>query len=226
MLRKLLLLAALACAVPVHADEVKPANPAMTETAAKDFAARDEKTPPIKGGIVFMGSSSIRRWTTLEKDFPQYHVVNRGFGGSEISDSVVIAEGTLVPHDPKVVVFFAGGNDIARGVAPEKVAADFQEFATRVHKALPNTVIVDISIPGAPARWSQVPKIKQANALIEAFTKTQPYLRYVDIFPLMLTADGKPRPELYVKDQIHMTPDGYAIWIKALEPVLAGLIGK
>lgn len=192
------------------------------ESDIKKFEAADAKKPPAKGGIVFVGSSSIVRWKTLRKDFPGYNVINRGFGGSEASDSVRYAQRIVTPYEPKMVVFFAGTNDIANGKSAETVFADYCAFVAKVHEKLPNVPIAYISISPAPSRWDKVETIKKANSLIRDYAQSHRYLRFVDIFPLMLDEKGEPRPELFVEDRLHMNEKGYAIWKKALEPFLPG----
>jgi lysophospholipase L1-like esterase len=190
------------------------------EPEIKAMEARDAVSPPPKGGIVFIGSSSIRLWTTLSEDFPGLPVVNRGFGGSRIPDATHFAPRILVPLAPRLVVLYSGGNDISAGATPAEVEADVKAFAAGVHRALPQTRIAYISIAGNPARWAQVDRVREANARIAAFTKTDPRLVFIDVFPHMLGPDGLPRPEIFVADRLHMNAEGYRIWTKILAPYL------
>src|SRR5687768_7351671 len=113
------------------------AAPFEKEIAA--FEASDRTNPPPTGAVLFIGSSSIRLWTTLAKDLPDYPVINRGFGGSQIADSVLYTEKIVLPYKPAVVVMYAGGNDINGGKTPEAVLGDFKKFAQGVHASLPDT---------------------------------------------------------------------------------------
>lgn len=195
---------------------VLPATQAAPEkwTAAIDaFTKKDAANPPAPGGVVFVGSSSIGKWTSLAKDFPDQKVLNRGFGGSELYDSVFYADRVVIPYKPRVVVVYAGDNDLKAGKTPETVAADFRAFRTKVHAALPNTKIVFIGIKPSPSRWDIRDKGIKANALIAADCATdKKRLAFVDTWQAMLGANGEPRPELYVADKLHMTPAGYAVW--------------
>lgn len=185
------------------------------------FEAADKVHPPKQGGVVFVGSSSIRMWTTLDKDFPGMNLINRGFGGSKISDSVRYAKRIVTPYKPIKIVFFAGTNDINDGVSPEQVSSDYKEFVKIVHTELPNTRIAFIAVNPAPSRWAQYDKVMKTNTLISDFIKKDKRLEFIDIVPRMLDKDGKARPELFVSDQLHMNQDGYAIWVKAVRPFLA-----
>lgn len=184
------------------------------------FEAQDRQNPPAKGGILFVGSSSIRLWTTAAQDFPGRNVLNRGFGGSHIIDSVHFANRIVTPYEPKMIVFYAGTNDLADGKTPEVLLAEYMTFVSEVRAKLPNTPIAFISVAPAPSRWGNVANIRKFNSMVEQFSKLVPNLKFIDIFPLMLDANGQPRPELFVEDQLHMKPEGYAIWKKAVAPFL------
>lgn len=198
--------------------------PAAPDFWAKDIAtltARDATNPPPPGGVVFAGSSSIRLWKTLATDFPDIPSINRGFGGSELADSVFYADRIVLPYRPRLVVLFAGTNDLKNGKTPETVLADFKAFRTKLHTALPNTPLIYLSITLAPSRAHLHDVMRTANRLISADCATDPRCTFVDINPPMLAASGgTPRPELFLADQLHLNRDGYAIWTKVLAPYL------
>jgi lysophospholipase L1-like esterase len=191
----------------------------------KDIAAfetADKASPPSKGAILFIGSSSIRMWKTLAQDFPDHRVLNRGFGGSEIEDSAHFADRIVFPYQPRLIVLYAGGNDINAKKTPERVFGDFKAFVARVQATLPETRIAYISIAPNPARWSQIEQIKSANRLIEEYTRQNPRLAFINVFPHMLGEDGKPKPDIYLEDKLHMNANGYAIWKKVVGEYLKG----
>ena len=190
------------------------------ESEMRAFEKADQVLGQKRARIVFIGSSSIRLWEGLGFDFPSHRVVNRGFGGSQIADSVRNAERILRPHRPPLVVMYAGSNDIDAGKPPAAVAADFKAFTAKVWDLFPDTAIAFISIAPNPARWAQVDRVREANRLIAAHCATDKRLRFIDIFPKMLGEDGRPRPELYVQDGLHMTRKGYLVWIPLVRGVL------
>lgn len=190
------------------------------EEAISAFEASDKTNPPPTGAILFIGSSSIRFWKSLAQDFPEHQVINRGFGGSHIIDSVVYADRIVTPYRPSRIVFYAGGNDINAGKTPEQVLGDFCAFVAKVHATLPETSIAYISIAPNPARWAQVDRVKAANRLIEKFTETSPRLKFINVFPHMLGADGLPRPDIFLEDQLHMNAKGYELWKSIIQPGL------
>jgi lysophospholipase L1-like esterase len=177
--------------------------------------------PPPQHGVLFVGSSSIRLWTTLAGDFPGVPTINRGFGGSAIADSTYYANRIIVPYHPKLIVFYAGDNDIADGRTPQQVIADFKAFVVRVRRDLPNVAVAYLSIKPSVARMAMWPQMRAANHGIARWARTTKDVTFVDIAAKMLDAHGEPRPELLREDGLHMRPAGYAIWIEALKPVLA-----
>lgn len=184
------------------------------------FAKLDAEEAPPAAPIVFTGSSSIRRWSSLADDFPGLPVMNRGFGGSEIFDSLNYAHLTVIQYKPRQAVFYAGGNDLAAGKTPQRVFADFKAFVARVHAALPDCRISFISGAPNPKRWALIKEIRELNTLVEAFCKSDKRLEYINTHDAMLGADGQPLPDIFVADQLHMNPKGYAIWTKIIAPLL------
>lgn len=189
------------------------------ESQIRAFEAKDQKQAPPQGGIVFVGSSSIRLWN-LPKSFPDLPVTNRGFGGSQLADSVQFAERIVLPYRPKVVVVYAGDNDLASGKSPEQVAADFRALVEKVRKALPKTRVVYIAIKPSLARWKLIETIRKANDLISESSKKDSRVILVDVEKEMLGADGRPRPELFKPDGLHLNDEGYAVWARLVRPHL------
>jgi lysophospholipase L1-like esterase len=188
---------------------------ARWEQAIAAFETQDKRNPPPQNAVLFVGSSSIRAWD-LPKYFPKRQVINRGFGGSEIADSTHFAERIILKHKPRVVVLYAGDNDIARGKTVLQVHANYRAFVARIHKALPKTHILFIAIKPSIARAKLMGTMKQANKLIAADCQRDKQTTYIDIFAPMLDRERKPRRELFVKDGLHLSHAGYVLWTKQL----------
>jgi lysophospholipase L1-like esterase len=195
--------------------------PFASEIAA--FRAEDAARPAAPGATLFTGSSSIRMWRTLSNDFSGHAVINRGFGGSQISDVLLNFDDLIPPSKPGAIVFYCGGNDIHGGKSPATVLADFARFFDRARQAAPNARIYYISIAANPARFAELEKVREANQSIEEFCRRHPAeATFIDTFPLMLQPDGTPRPELFGPDRLHMSPEGYAIWTRAVRKAVFG----
>jgi len=207
------------CFSPAHSQEKKDPNPSKWEKTIEAFEKTDKAKPPPKNAILFVGSSTIRLWKVAQS-FPDLETINRGFGGSHIADVVQYTSRIVVPYQPRLIVFFAGDNDLGAGKTPERVFDDFKAFAVTVRKELPETKILFLAIKPSLARWKLFEQQKKANALIEEYCKNNKGLVYVDVVKPMLGEDGKPRPELFVKDGLHMTEEGYKVWSAILKPLL------
>lgn len=184
------------------------------------FEESDRVNPPPPGGVVFVGSSSIRLWNTLEEDFPGVPVVQRGFGGSEMSDAVHFADRIILPYAPRQVVVYAGDNDLWSDKTPRQVLEDFGALVERIHRELPEARVAFIAIKPSIARWSIADRVREANRLVEEYAATDPRIDYIDVFTPMLGADGQPRAELLVEDDLHLSAAGYEVWREAVAPFL------
>jgi lysophospholipase L1-like esterase len=198
--------------VPVVADK--------WEADIQKFEAADRQTPPAKGAIVFIGSSSIRMWKELAEDFPDSKVITRGFGGSQLADSTRYASRIVIPYQPRMVVLYAGDNDLASGKTPQQVFKNYQAFVRRVRATLPQVKIAYISIKPSLARLKLMEQMRATNALIRGFAAKGKNLIFIDVFTPMLNQAGEPRSELFLEDGLHMNRTGYAIWRNVIAPHL------
>jgi lysophospholipase L1-like esterase len=190
------------------------------ESEIRHFEATDSASPPAPGGILFVGSSSIRKWTTLTQDYASLPVLNRGFGGSTFPELLHYYPRVVLPYRPREIVVYEGDNDLAAGRTPQQVADDYRVFVQRVRETLPSARIVFISIKPSPSRWRLAPAMREANRLVQAITATDSLQTFVDVFTPMLGADGRPRAALFVGDSLHMTPAGYVLWRERIAPLL------
>lgn len=213
---------ALACWLFIGCASTPPA-PLKESKWTKEIQAMldsDATNKPPRNPYLFVGSSSIRLWKTLKEDFAGLPVINRGFGGSYMSDSVDYAGNIILPYKPRMVLIYAGDNDLNDGKSPQQVLADFQALVKKIHAQLPKTKVAYIAVKPSPSRWKIEAKGRETNRLIEEYTRTDKRLAYIDIFTPMLGTDGKPRPELFVKDNLHLNTAGYELWRETVRPFL------
>jgi lysophospholipase L1-like esterase len=189
------------------------------EPAIAAFEASDRSSPPPTGEIVFVGSSSIRLWDA-QRYFPNLKIINRGFGGSHLSDAVRYADRIVIPYKPRIVVVYAGDNDIYGGATSEQVAVFFEQFVRTVRAKLPEVRIVFIGIKPSLLRWDVIERMRLANDIIRGYAEHDDNIAFVDVDQAMLGWDEKPRPELFVEDGLHLTPAGYELWSALLGPLL------
>jgi lysophospholipase L1-like esterase len=183
------------------------------------FDAADRVAPPPQNAVVFVGSSSIQQWD-LAKAFPEIRTINRGIIGSELGDAVRLVDRLVLAYAPRIVVVYAGDNDVAGGRTSEEVVVQAERLATRIHARLPQTRIVFIGLKPSPLRWLQVDRMRITNAMLRTLCERDDRLAFVDVDGAMLGWDERPRKELFVADGLHMTPEGYQIWTFLLRPLL------
>jgi lysophospholipase L1-like esterase len=186
------------------------------------FAQADREHSPATGGVLFVGSSSIRLWDGLESQFgSDLQIVKRGFGGSRLSDVTQYLDRLVLPYKPRLIIVYAGDNDLAEGRSPTDVLHSFEAFVDGVHAELPDTRIAYVSIKPSPLREGTMAAARTTNQLIADYAASKPgRLSFIDIFSGMLGRDGHPRRELFRPDLLHLNATGYALWKAAIDPYL------
>jgi lysophospholipase L1-like esterase len=216
-----LVLAAVLCAAAyLHYLSGARNDPAFFESAILAFEKSDREAMPEAGGIVFVGSSSIRFWSTLEEDMAPLPVLNRGFGGAHFLHVVHNADRAVLAYAPKAIVVYAGDNDIASGTSVEDVVSGFRAFVARVHGRLHEAEIYYLPIKPSKLRWDLWPEMSQVNAEIEALTRQDARLHTIDVATPLLDAQGEPRDDVFIVDGLHLNETGYAAWTEVVAPVL------
>lgn len=197
-------------------------NPAIWAKEIEAFKKQDRLHPPAAGAILFVGSSSIRFWKTLEQDMAPLPVINRGFGGAKIKQVTYYADQIVIPYRPRAIVLFAGTNDLGsfRPKTAQEVFEGYVEFVNTVHTTLPQTPIYYIAITPTPSRWKTWPIAHDANQRIKAYTETNPRLHFIDMTNQFLGRNGRPKRDLFIWDRLHPSAKGYMLWTSIIKPIL------
>ena len=195
-------------------------DPAFFESAIVAFEASDRESMPAPGGIVFVGSSSIRFWSTLAEDMAPLAVLNRGFGGAHFVHVNHNAARIVLPYSPRAVVVYAGDNDIGAGTMIADVVGGFTKFVALMHAELPETEIYYLPIKPSKLRWKLWDSMSRANGEIMAITQTDARLHYLDVATPLLNSNREPRDDVFLLDGLHMNETGYAEWTAVVRPVL------
>ncbi len=195
-------------------------DPAQWQNEIAAFRRADNLQPPPTGGIVFTGSSSIRLWHDLADRFSNRRIINRGFGGSWLSDVVHYFPELVVPYQPRTVVVYAGENDIADGRPAAGLLKDVEALLALRQKHLPKSKLVFIALKPSPSRAEKLEEVRKANTLIRQRLAREKQAVFVDVFTPMLDARGTAREELFGPDRLHMNTKGYDLWTQVLAPYL------
>ena len=191
------------------------------ESSVAAYEAADRLKPPVAGGTLFLGSSTFTLWGhELEREFAPFQALNRGFGGATIAEIDHYLERICFPYRPRLILFYAGTNDIADGHSPQQLVRDFAHLTTRLRQKLPDTRVAYVSMAMPPSRVRFEREYASANQLLREFTEKQPDMDFVDVSQLLLDEQGRPRGQFYREDQLHMKPAGYALWTPVLREYL------
>lgn len=218
-----------AATIPVAETSPQRAAPVTSrwEQEIAAIEAADREQPPAPGGVVFLGSSNIRMWTTMAEDFPGMHPINRGVGGAQLVELASLASRLVTAAKPGAVVVSAGGNDIAAGIAPADIRDAFAQLVSNLRPELPDARIVFLAIAPSIERWGQRDLQDEANAAIREWIASQGQdanVAYIDANAAFLGADGTPAVECFLDDQLHPSTIGNARRAAIIRPVLHDLL--
>lgn len=204
-----------------------PIQPSSTDSLLQRFEneilrfdSLDKANGISNDGILFTGSSSIRMWSTLEKDMGDMPALNRGFGGATIPEVLHFMGKYLFQHKPQIVVLYCGENDISEGASPEKVFASFQAFVKIMETRLPETKILYISMKPSIARWNLWGQYQAGEQLLKSFIDKNPNIEYMDASKTMLDKNGEIKKDIFIEDGLHMNAKGYEGWTAQILPIL------
>ena len=197
------------------------ADPTRFEKEIASIEAAQVVLPDGASPIVFAGSSSFRMWKSLADDLKGFPVINRGFGGSHMSDLNHYAARLVLPLKPAQIFVYEGDNDLNDGKSPEVVLADCQAFVAMVRTELPGVRVTFLAVKPSPSRAKLLDTQRKVNQLLRDWTATDRRLAFLDVFTPMMGADGQPRPELFGPDKLHMNAEGYALWTRLVRARLA-----
>ena len=187
------------------------------------FIKKDSIIMPASNSILFVGSSSFNYWKDISNYFPGYPIINRGFGGSSLTDIIYFNQETILKYKPKQIYIYCGENDIAASdtITPAIVFERFKTLYTIIRTHLGNKIpVMYVSIKPSVARWSMEEKFVAANTLIRNFINKQKNTQFLDVHSAMLDTSGMVYKDIFIADKLHMNAKGYAIWQKIIAPTL------
>jgi len=191
------------------------------ESTIQEFEQLDKDNGYQPKAVMFTGSSSIRMWKSVSKDMAPIPVINRGFGGSTIPEVLYYADRIILPHSPKVIVFYCGENDLSNDEAKASLALkSFKKFHKYLKENLPETKLYFIAIKPSISREKYWPKMQEANKKIKKFIDKKENYFFVDTASKMLDKNGKVLQDIFLEDNLHMNAKGYKIWTETIKPLL------
>jgi lysophospholipase L1-like esterase len=204
-------------------DVLPDPDPKRFQSEIDHFIQWDAKNSTPSDAILFAGSSSIRMWQT-RLAFPEYSVINRGFGGAHISDVVYFYEQVIKKYQAGFIVFYAGDNDIAAGKPVEQVFEDYRKLIGMIKQDNPDCKLIYLPIKPSISRWSFWEKMAEVNNRIRKYNQENNTLYYLDLATPMLGESGQPKENLFIEDGLHLNAEGYALWQSLLQPLLKKIL--
>lgn len=213
----LILIAQLLVGISLQAQDQD--RPFSTEINA--FLERDRASFPKKGGILFVGSSSIGGWTDMEDRLQDYAIIRRGFGGSTYSDILMYLHDIVLPYRPSKLFLYAGENDLVQGKTIDSIITTLAKIQAAIKKELPYTDLYIISVKPSIKLQTYKAEITELNRRIQAYALAQPgTVSYVDIHNAMLDSEGNVKPGLFISDNLHLNAAGYDVWEQVIRQFL------
>ncbi|RYX81166.1 GDSL family lipase [bacterium] len=190
----------------------------MVSEYEKDIEAlvRKHSEQPT-GNIIFYGSSSIRLWPSLKREFPEVTIENWGFGGATLWECDLFFERAIVPRQPRGIVFYGGDNDLAKGRTPTQVWEALRDMLDKRDAHLPGVPFAFGALKNAPSRAELVEQVEQTNEWCQRELASRENCEWLDWYDAMLDEKGEPRGELYLSDQLHLSRKGYDLWNSVLK---------
>ena len=186
----------------------------------QQFKKMDSTLMPPKGKILMIGSSSFTNWKDVGYYLQGYPLINRGFGGSSLPDLIRYFDDIVTPYKPRQILIYCGENDLGPSVTADTVVERFKTLFNMIRKQDKKVMITYVSMKPSPSRANLMDKMRDGNEKIKAWLQTKKYTSFVDVYDKMLLPDGKPIPDIFLKDSLHMNAKGYSIWQKEIAPYL------
>jgi lysophospholipase L1-like esterase len=194
---------------------------AWYEGEIRAYEAANEALPPERGGVLFIGSSSIRMWDTLGEDMAPLPVINRGFGGSKTHEVLAVFDRIVLPYEPRVIVYYCGDNDLGTDNTDSGSAAEgFIAFDRRARGEWSGVRVIYIPIKPSLARWGNWEAMRRANEMVRAYCERTPGAVYVDTATPTLDSSGAPDPAMFLGDGLHLSARGYEVWAGVVRPAV------
>lgn len=180
----------------------------------------DATNPPPERAVLFIGSSSIRLWRSLRRDFPRYRVFRRALNGARLTDTWRLVDELVAPYDPEMVIVYGGDNDLADGLRPAEVLREYGRLIDRIREQVPGARVGILSIKPSPSRWHLIHRIRETNRRLREWCEQREWLDFIDVHSGMLHEQGSPRPAQFEADGLHPSPRGYSVWADRIRPFL------
>ena len=200
----------------IHFQLLLSQDPARFKSEIDSLSQLRIENPESKRVLLFTGSSSIRMWKDVQEYFPDYCIINTGFGGSHMSDLLYYIEDIVLQYLPDQVFIYEGDNDVGEGKKAGRIRKDTRKVVMAINQYLPGSQISFISPKPSLARWELREEYAKVNSSLSALASETEGINFIDMWPVMLSPDGTPIKEIFIEDGLHMNKAGYDIWAEEI----------
>ena len=187
-------------------------NPERYNSCVDGLSIKEYHFDKDKKTLLFAGSSSIKKWTDIDKYFPEYNVINNGFGGSQFSDLIYFSDKLIGSFNPDIIFIYEGDNDIAHGKKPYKILKDAKMLLSKIRNDFKNIPVAFISVKPSIKRWKLNKKYIATNKKLARLCRKEKNVWYIDVWDIMMDKNGKLQKDLFLQDDLHMNSKGYNLW--------------
>ena len=178
------------------------------------FDSQNETEADPADAIMFIGSSSIRRWSTMATDMAPYRTIRRGYGGAKYTDMAVFVQRLVSPHKYRALVMFVGNGVTGKPEdhTPDQIESLARHIVSVSHRHQPGAPVFLIEITPCEKRFEAWPKIRAVNARLREIALSTPDTYFIPTASHYLKPDGTPRAQMFVEDRLHLNEAGYKQW--------------
>ena len=178
--------------------------------------------------VLLVGDSITIQWgDSWAKHFPDRKAVNIGIGGDKTQNVLWrLDHGGVEGLEPKAIVLMIGNNNMffTPETGIEAAAKGIDMCVKNLREKFPDAPLVVAKILPAHAPGNRFYEdIKLTNAALDLLKlESDPKVTVLDLWTDFTNADGTIRKELFMPDNIHLSPAGYAVYAERLKPLLEG----
>ncbi len=196
----------------IHFQFLVSQDPARFQSEIDSLRRLQIENPESKRILLFTGSSSIRMWKDVQEYFPDYYVINTGFGGSHMSDLLFYLEDLVLQYHPEQVFIYEGDNDVSEGKKAGRIRREARKVAEGITLSNPGAHICFISAKPSLARWELRTEYNKVNNSLSAYAASNEGIEFIDVWGVMVNPDGTPKKDIFIEDGLHMNKAGYDLW--------------
>ena len=176
--------------------------------------------------IVLLGDSITEGWymPLFRQHLAPLNAANFGISADRTEHVLWrVQNGALDGYSARKIVLMIGTNNLKQGsvtYSPSDVAGGVRAILDEIQKRQPQAKVLLMSVlPRQPQVEQMAERVAQTNVLLKQLADGQ-RVQFVDLARDFVNDSGQIRTELYQKDLLHLSPQGYEVWLQRILPLL------